>query len=680
MLTSYQLEAPILTWGEDGAPHSSQFDDVYFDKESGLEETRHVFLQNNQLYDRWKALSDASFTIAETGFGTGLNFLCAWQAFIEQAPANTRLHFISVEKFPLPKEQLKAALSMWPSLSQYSDALIESYPELSHGFHRIELANGRIQLTLWFGEAEEGFSELNANVDAWFLDGFAPSKNPEMWSPQLFEHIHRLSHQDTTCSTFTAAGIVRRGLKDVGFEVRKVKGFGQKREMVVGELNKACKSFPERMAQGNGWFNVRSELSTQAEPNSAHEPQQEKHVLVVGSGLAGATSAAALAKQGIKVTVWEQGDHIACKASGNPQGMLYPKLASQDTPVNRFYLAAYLYASNLYSSLDKEQTFWDRCGLVQRPTSDKEKERFAKLLTNNLYPNTVIQAKEDEKDSLFLPLSGWVIPALLCETLLDHANIHVELNTALKTLIKDDQSDQAWQAVKEEGSSGKETQNFSHVVICTANDTHKLNFLPDTQSYPIRGQVSYMSLEAAQKACLANNENPDLLHTDHVICQAGYVSPMIDNTFHFGATYDLKDDDVSLRVEGHNKNLRILEVLLGVKDNTFSAQDCGGRVSFRCAIPDYTPMVGPVLSPDKLEAHYAMLSKNAKWKTDERAEDVDGVFLNIGHGSRGLVSTPLSASYLASLITGEASPLEQGIMDRLHPSRFVVRELKRRQA
>ena len=669
MLTSYCLASPQLNWGEDGAPHSTQFDDVYFDKNAGLEETRYVFLQHNNLSERWKNLttdpaSNAHFTIAETGFGTGLNFLCAWQAFLEDAPTNASLHFISVEKFPLDKAALENALKMWPSLQPYSQVLIAHYPELSHGLHRLELAQGRIQLTLWFGEAEEGFAALNADVDAWFLDGFAPSKNPEMWSPTLFKHIHRLSHQGTSFSTFTAAGIVRRGLKEVGFEVRKVKGFGHKREMAVGELTQPSLPFSERMSQGKAWFNVR--------PNRPMPPSSiAKHVLVVGAGLAGATTAFALAQQGIKVTVWEQGEHIACKASGNPQGMLYPKLASQDTPVNRFYLSAYLYASKLYSQLDDKAVFWQQCGLEQRPTNEKEQQRFARLLANKLYPESIV-SKHDKEGSLFLPLSGWVVLTELCKKLLDQPQIEVLLNTRLTTLEKTNQNPHTWLA-----SNQTQQQNFSHVVVCTANDTHELEFLPDTPAYPIRGQVSYLPLSAAKQACSSKGEALTKLTPKHVLCQAGYVSPPLKDTLHFGATYDIRDSDETVRMESQQRNLGILEDLLQLTKGTLNEEDCGGRVSFRCAIPDYTPMVGPIASMETLQCHYAKLSKNAKWQCHQTDIAQDGLFINIGHGSRGLVSTPLTGHYLASLITNTPSPLEQNIMDKLHPNRFVIRAIKR---
>lgn len=665
MLTSYQLETPALSWGEDGAPHSNQFDDVYFDKESGLEETRHVFLKNNQLSERWASLQKNAFVIAETGFGTGLNFLCAWQAFLVEASSDKQLHFISVEKYPMNKSMLTDALKMWPSISHFSQQLIDAYPEVCHGFHRIELEQGRIQLTLWFGEAEDGFAALDADVDAWFLDGFAPSKNPEMWSDNLFHHIHRLSHQGTTCSTFTAAGIVRRGLQSVGFDVRKVKGFGQKREMTVGALNTTTAPLTERMSQGQSWFNLRQD-----------DAQGVSKVLVVGAGLAGANTAYALAKQGIEVEVWEQGDCIAGGASGNPQGMLYPKLAAQDTPVNRFYLSAYLHATRLYSSLDKNKKFWDACGLIQIPKHEKEAERFQKLLNEKLYPETILQASKDREGSLLLPLSGWVVLTELCKTLLSHDNIKVCLNTKLEDLsaIKTNNQTIVWQA-----RSADLKTDFSHVVLCTANDTKALDMTPNMPDYPIRGQVSFIDIEKAKSACKAMGESADKTDFDKVLCEFGYVSPSINGLLHFGSTYDLKDQDDQVREEGHKRNLAILESLLLLPKETFNSEDCGGRVSFRCAVPDYTPIVGPVQSDAIYQRDYAVLSRNAKWQSNEIAEPLTQLFINIGHGSRGLISTPLSGSYIASLITGTPSPLEQQISHKLHPSRFIIRDLKRSQ-
>lgn len=228
-----------LEW-RDGQPYSSHYEDVYFstnpdNPQQGIEETRYVFIAHNQLEARFSTLSSTHFTIAETGFGTGLNFLCASQLWLSNAPENTRLHFISAEKHPLSLQDMQQAHALWPSLALESSALLSRYGLLSAGFHRFNLFNNRIVLTLLIGDVNVLLPSLHAQVDAWFLDGFSPAKNPDMWQDSLFAQMARLSHQHTTFATFTSAGFVRRSLEAAGFAVLKDVGYGCKREMLYGE-------------------------------------------------------------------------------------------------------------------------------------------------------------------------------------------------------------------------------------------------------------------------------------------------------------------------------------------------------------------------------------------------------------------------------------------------------------
>lgn len=215
---------------------SEQFDDVYFSVQDGLAETRHVFLDGNNLPDAW--YGQEHFTICETGFGTGLNFLAAvklWQDTpVEQRPKN--LYFISFEKYPLSQDYIATHLAHWDELSHILDLLLAKYPtDLSQKKYELEIMDG-VKLTLYFGDINQTIPTLNTPIDCWFLDGFKPSSNPDMWSDTVFQNMARLSHKNSTFATFTAAGFVRRGLSAVGFDVRKVKGFGRKREMSVGGL------------------------------------------------------------------------------------------------------------------------------------------------------------------------------------------------------------------------------------------------------------------------------------------------------------------------------------------------------------------------------------------------------------------------------------------------------------
>jgi len=249
---------------------SAQFDDLYFSRQDGLAETHHVFLKGNDLPGAWQGSEGQKerFVVAETGFGTGLNFLAVWKLFEERAGQEQALDYISFEEFPLGVDEIRDALSPLfasyrpPLLSSrrrpgsfsfkpedsglrrddgsgdynvYLGRLLELYTLRVPGFHRIIL-NERVTLTLVFDDVNAAMEQVSAEVDCWFLDGFKPSANPEMWSETVFQQMARLSNKGASFATFTAAGFVKRGLRKAGFEVRKVPGFGSKREMLVGQF------------------------------------------------------------------------------------------------------------------------------------------------------------------------------------------------------------------------------------------------------------------------------------------------------------------------------------------------------------------------------------------------------------------------------------------------------------
>lgn len=220
-----------LKWDQQ-QPYSLDFDDIYYSSDDGLAETEHVFIQHNELIERFSTLKKPVFSIIETGFGTGLNCLCALQHFIDLAPTNTTLHFTSIERYPLSPEDLIKANKNWPMFCALSAELQKQYAHLTTGLNQFRLCHGRIHLDLWVGDVNECMPNITTTADAWFLDGFAPSKNGDMWLESLFNHISRLSKNHTSVATFTSAGNVRRQLQRKGFQVTKVKGFGKKREML----------------------------------------------------------------------------------------------------------------------------------------------------------------------------------------------------------------------------------------------------------------------------------------------------------------------------------------------------------------------------------------------------------------------------------------------------------------
>ena len=215
-------------------PYSIDFNDIYFSTNDGLEETEYVFIEHNQLKQRFSSLENSRFTIVETGFGTGLNFLAVVAHWLALAPLDAELHYFSIEKYPLTLIDLTRAHALWPQFAEISSEFLQKYAKLKTGNNIFSMAGSRIQLSLQTDDISHALPQITQKADAWLLDGFAPAKNAEMWSNEVFTQIARLSKLNTTFATFTSAGVVRRGLQAVGFKVEKHTGFGKKREMLSG--------------------------------------------------------------------------------------------------------------------------------------------------------------------------------------------------------------------------------------------------------------------------------------------------------------------------------------------------------------------------------------------------------------------------------------------------------------
>uniref|UniRef100_UPI000558011D tRNA (5-methylaminomethyl-2-thiouridine)(34)-methyltransferase MnmD n=1 Tax=Erwinia oleae TaxID=796334 RepID=UPI000558011D len=410
------VEHAELNWNEQGTPVSRAFGDVYFFNENGPQETAHVFLGGNRLPARFSDHPRDLFITAETGFGTGLNFLMLWQCFDvfrQQQPEARlqRLHFISCEKFPLSPTDLARAHAHWPELADYAAALRAQWPSATPGCHRLLLDGGRVTLDLWLGDINaltDSFDDsLNQQVDAWFLDGFSPAKNPEMWMPDLFACMARLARQGCTIATFTAAGFVRRGLIDAGFSMEKRKGFGPKREMLGGVMTRADATPPR-----TPWY--------------ARPQAQCGEITLIGGGISSALLALALLRRGKKVTLYSADAQPAAGASGNRQGALYPLLNHHDPALATFFPAAFTFARRLLDQLDV--TFdhqW--CGVTQLAWDEKSAGKIAKMLTMRL-PEAIARAvTQAEAEALCgvktgcggitYPLGGWLSPAQLTPAL-----------------------------------------------------------------------------------------------------------------------------------------------------------------------------------------------------------------------------------------------------------------------
>lgn len=621
-----------LDW-QDGQPYSRLYGDVYFSRDNGLEETRHVFLEHNRLRERWQSLKDNNFTIAETGFGTGLNFLCAWQLWNETARSDARLHFVSTEKYPLSHGELKQALALWPQLAGLSNQLLDQYHLLAPGWHTLVFDDGRITLTLLIGDALETLPQLRASVDAWFLDGFAPAKNPEMWGDTLFKNMARLSHHDTTFATFTSAGEVRRGLQAAGFEVRKVAGFGSKREMLAGQYS--------------------SDISPR--------PTQDRQAIVIGGGIAGTSSAHALASRGWQVTLIERRAGLAQEASGNPVGVLYPRLAGQDITLSRLAQHGFLHTVRLLQRLNLDSAQYDACGLLQLAFDAREQERCAAVATRELPSELVRYVSAEEASSLagaslrhaglFFAAAGWVNPAVLCEALASHPNIQLTTSTAAVRL---DRNNEAWQVYDDK----KLLAEAPVLIVAGANET--CNFM-QTSHLPlesVRGQISFVP------------STPTSSKLKTVVCTDGYVSPAANGMHCIGATFSANDAATEVRESDHAANLAMLKRMSPELHESLATQPLSGRVAFRSVTPDYLPMAGPLLDG------VALSGKPPRYNVDPATLPwLDGLYVNTGHGSKGLINAPVCAETLACAINGEPARADAKLLAALDPNRFLLRKL-----
>ncbi|MDB6050332.1 MAG: MnmC protein [Pseudomonas sp.] len=651
-----------IEWDEQGNPHSHAFSDVYFATQSGLDETRHVFLKQNDLEQRFTALTAGSrLVIGETGFGTGLNFLCAWQLFAHCAKADARLHFVSVEKFPLTFSDLQRALNLWPELAAFAEPLLAQYVAVHEGFQRFVFDGGRVTLTLLIGDVLDMLPQLDGQIDAWFLDGFAPAKNPEMWTPELFAELARLAAPDSTISTFTSTGWVRRALNAAGFKMKRTPGIGHKWEVLrgvfVGWPEGAVKPLPAKP-----WFARPAPLTGQ------------RKALVIGAGLAGCATAASLAARGWQVSLLERRSGLAQEASGNPQGVLYLKLSAHGTALSQLILSGFGHTRRLLENLQRGLE-WDACGVLQLGFNDKEAERqvqlaqafSADLLQLVDLPHAQTLAGINlASGGLFFPEGGWVHPPALCRFQASHLNIQLLTHCDVVELRRDGNQWQAW--------DGERMLDQAPVVVLAG--AAEVKRFPASAELPlkrIRGQITRLA------------ETPESAALSTVVCAEGYVAPARSGEHTLGASFNFKSDDLTPTVADHLDNLQLLQEIstdlvkrLGA--DRMPPEELLGFAGFRCTSPDYLPIVGPLADRSAFVEAYAVLGKDARQVPDIQCPWLEGLYINSGHGSRGLITAPLSGELLAAWLDNEPLPLPRSVAEACHPNRFALRGLIRGKA
>lgn len=663
-----QLETAKLLWSENAAPMSSDYGDVYFSIDDGLRESEYVFLDHNRLAERFAALDNhpsSLFTIIETGFGTGLNFSLTLELWQRCAPAQARLRYISIEKHPLTLDDLRRASQHWPSLNDVTEQWLAVYPPLFPGRHICPVGHN-VELWLALQDVSEALDELHSSLhplhrqsqivaDAWFLDGFAPSKNPAMWQAALFQAMAELSGPGTSFATFTAAGIVKRGLAEVGFVVNKVAGFGRKRDMLCGHFEPKHPSASPPTPRGHNapWY-----LPAQR--------ARATSVAILGAGVAAATLANALAVRGRKVSVFEKASEIAQNGSGNKQGVIYAKLSHRDELSARFVTSALHYAHHYYVHWFKDGALvpgrdGDMCGVAHLQDGDSKavQETFAASPTFVSF-HSVDEASQQvgvplSKPAMLVHAGGWLHPRAFCQAAFAHPNIELHLSCNTPQPIK---TEAGWEIAG---------QTFDAVVVATGSQLDGMvDYLPIK---PIRGQVSHIQSNGA------------LTTLAMALCDKGYIAPAMAGQHCIGASFNLGLNDLTLRQQDHRDNLdNLAQAIVGLAPALPSDEHLDGRAAFRGTSPDYLPLVGGVVDPARFCENFAVLGKDATREVAESYSYHDGLFCLLGLGSKGLTYAPLCAEHLASQICGETSPLPLSQQLALNPNRFLLRAIIKNKA
>ena len=659
----FTIQHAKIHFNQENTPVSDKFDDVYFSNQDGLAETHYVFLEGNQLWERWVNYQEAHFVIAETGFGTGLNFFAVTTLFREfrqkypDLPLK-RLYFISFEKYPLLLDALQQAHLAYPQFSHLAQHLQQHWLNPIQGCYRFHF--DETTLDLWFGDVAENLPQLgdymNSKIDAWFLDGFAPSKNPDMWNDQLYQQMFRFTKLQGTFATFTAASAVRKGLENAGFNIKKRKGFGKKRECLSGQ-----KTHEKLTALSAPWFH--------SQPANLNK----QDIAIIGGGIASLCTAISLLKRGAKITIYCEDEQTALNASGNKQGAFYPQLSDDNERNIRFYIHAFAYGHQFLQWAIQQQIEFEHefCGVALCSYNDKTESKLNKIaelnLPSDLY-QSLSQTELSEKVGLPLPFGGGFIPQgawLAPRQLVQHAFAFLEkqgvqIKTSQKVTALS-QTENGWQI------KTAENETFCHEVVVLANG-HKLTEFEQTQKlplYPVRGQVSQ----------IPTSEN--LLKLKTVLCYDGYLTP-VDQTkacHCIGASHvrDNATREFNLTEQQENQQ----KIQQNIPEEWTKEVDTSGnlaRIGVRCSVRDLTPMMGAVPHFSAQQTQYQNLFNLRRRKQPiEQAENYPNLYLIGALGSRGLTSAPLLGETLASLIYGEPLPMSEDLIHNLMPNRSWVR-------
>ena len=525
---------------------SEEFDDLYSSAKGAVAECNHVFIKGNNLKERFENLGENSkFYIGEIGFGIGINFLTTCKSWLDHTKQNQVLEFYSFDKYLFRLSDFKTLNVSCPDLKEYISELERNYPRNIQGAQKISLFGGRIILNLIIGEIDntQEYIKLMDKVDAWYFDGFSPSKNPDLWSIKLFKCIHKSCHENTTFSTYTSSGLVKNNLTESGFNHSRAMGFSDKRHMLKGTVD------------------------TQLQKNTSNTK-----VAVIGSGIAGCVLSYTLAKKGIEVDLYEKSDSICSGASSHELLVTYPRLSAHDTAFGSFTLHSYIFATNFYKQLKTDA--WKKTGVIilnhDAATEKRQSSLLEKRADGEIYryidPDEAseISGIDIKLNGLIYEDAGYILPEEMCKFLIESPKINIFTSSHIKSIKKNREVFNL--------NIGEKKFEYQNVCVCAGSETANI---VDIDGISIkRGQVTHIeSLDNISRIKLP-------------ICAKGYISPRVNNIHLVGSSYS-DSEDTDLSEEEHLYNLNNLKLVIDEEMNVIT-----GQTGHRAVSKDHMPVVG----------------------------------------------------------------------------------------
>ena len=526
-----------IEWPGSGPPRSTAFGDLYYSAQDGLAEARQVLLAGCGLPDAWR--DRRAYCVGELGFGTGLNIAALLDLWARERPADAHLSIFSVEAFPVQAVDAARSLSAWPELGNIADALTSRWPGRARGFHRVDLPQLNATLDLAVMEAADALEAWSGAADAWFLDGFSPAKNPQMWRPEVLRAVAARSAPGAGLATFTVAGAVRRGLADAGFEVAKRQGHGAKRERLEARLPGAA-------------------------PPAAHRPS----VAVIGAGIAGASLVRAFAAQGVDAQLVTSD---APAASAGPAALVTPRLDAGLGPQAALFAQAFARARSIYTESPANII---ATGAVQLATGPKDEARFGAIASSDLFDDREVSFLTPAEASRRVGeavAAGLTIEGAL---VVDPGSLLAVGETMRATVAGVERAGAVWRLMDDAGRVVIEAD-----IVCVAAGMASARLVSDLALKPVRGQASFAAGVGPVQTTLFG----------------GYIAPAPGGVV-FGATHDRDDEDLAPRAEDHRRNLANLAAVLPEIARALEGRPLEARVGVRATTSDYLPLAGAAAS------------------------------------------------------------------------------------